>query len=537
LQSEIGNWRVGRVKDKLQRADGAFVYELRFPNAQELDVHEDKIFVRCLDAFADPSEILAARCAETQFYADRRRLALRRLRNLRSAAQGITGLLSANIELIPYQAAAVKRVLQDQSLRYLLADEVGLGKTIEAGVIIRQVLIDDPRRRVAVIVPDLIVKQWRAELDRAFSLADFPDSVRVVPHEAVQSIDLKTPPDLVVIDEAHHLIAPLGMTEDHLSHAVAKLANAVPRLLLLSATPPFGEEDRLLGLLNLLDPANHPLNDREGFRRKVEERQTIGRLLLPMKVGGTPFVLRQQAQQAARMFPTDKVVQEEVARVLASGEDRTSLDAAIESLRDHIVRTYRIHQRLIRTRRSDVQKWVMRPRGPQYPIFRHVRLAFDEDPRLRDLLVVLESWRQAAQSIQIEAREAAVSRWFRLLELSSQGFASLTRGISEMKDLFSGERVHLNEILEIARRDSDANRYETAVKTLLDWRRANSTVSLNRVPAKIICFASDGEDAHKLYERLGQSIGLGNVAAESAPVRMQYFCDVGDTGVLRMIGL
>jgi ATP-dependent helicase HepA len=204
VQSELGNWRVGRVKGRLQALDGGFVYELRLPNSKEIDVHEDKVFVRCLDAFADPAEILAARCPETQFYADRRRLALRRLRDLRSAAQGITGLISANVELIPYQAAAAKRVLQDQSLRYLLADEVGLGKTIEAGVIIRQVLIDDPRRRVTVLVPDPIVQQWRSELDRAFSLADFPNSVRVAPHEVARTINLETPPDLLVIDEAHH---------------------------------------------------------------------------------------------------------------------------------------------------------------------------------------------------------------------------------------------------------------------------------------------------------------------------------------------
>src|SRR3974390_1360847 len=201
LQTNLGNWRVGRVKDKVQASDGAFVYELKFPNVEEADIHEDKIFVRCLDGFADPAEILAARCAETQFYADRRRLALKRLRDLRGAAQGLTGFISANIELIPYQAAAIKRVLQDQSLRYLLADEVGLGKTIEAGAIIRQVLIDDPRRKVVVLVPEPIVKQWHAELDRAFSIADFSNSVSVVPHELVGNIKLQNPPDLLVIDE------------------------------------------------------------------------------------------------------------------------------------------------------------------------------------------------------------------------------------------------------------------------------------------------------------------------------------------------
>ena len=69
---------------------------------------------------------------------------------LTSAAQGLTALLSASIDLMPHQVAAVRRVLNDPIQRYLLADEVGLGKTIEAGLIIRQHLIDNPETQVLV---------------------------------------------------------------------------------------------------------------------------------------------------------------------------------------------------------------------------------------------------------------------------------------------------------------------------------------------------------------------------------------------------
>lgn len=515
FKTQLEHWRVGRVIGKLQATDGAFVYEVKFPNSETIELHEDKLYVRCLDAFADPAEILAARCAETQYFADRRRTALRRLRDLRAAAQGLTGLISANVDLIPYQAATVRRVLQDPSLRYLLADEVGLGKTIEAGAIIRQILIDDPRRKVTVLVPESIVKQWRTELDRRFSMADFTNAVSVISHDAANNIDVQNPPDLLVIDEAHRLIAPVE-SEGHvkLYRAVAELAKAVPRLLLLSATPPFGDEDRLLGLLNLLDPANYPLSEREAFHRKVKEKQTIGRLLLPMKSGGSPFVLRQLAQQASSIFPTDKVVQDEAARIALSGEDRTALDASVASLRDHIVRTYRVHQRLIRTRRIDVQEWVMRPRGPVWPSFTHVRFTFDEDKRLLDLSVVLESWRQAAQHVSARSREAAVKRWRDLLEASSQGFNALARSVSIMNELFDGEQIHLNEIIELTNRNGGPrDRYEIACETLLEWRKNNSTSSTKQLPAKIVCFASDRDDSRKLYERLARKAGLGNVAA------------------------
>ena len=60
------------------------------------------------------------------------------------------------IDLEPHQVEVVRRVLQDPVQRYLLADEVGLGKTIEAGILIRQYVLDDPdRHQVVVLVPEI----------------------------------------------------------------------------------------------------------------------------------------------------------------------------------------------------------------------------------------------------------------------------------------------------------------------------------------------------------------------------------------------
>ncbi len=77
---------------------------------------------------------------------------------MRAAAEGLAGTLSSKIELVPHQLAAVRRVMTDPTPRFLLADEVGMGKTIEAEIIARQCLIDDPTRHVLVaawaLVPD-----------------------------------------------------------------------------------------------------------------------------------------------------------------------------------------------------------------------------------------------------------------------------------------------------------------------------------------------------------------------------------------------
>src|SRR5882762_740815 len=89
VEFEPGFWRVGRVVDKYKGDTGGFSYSVKFPNDESSELSEETCFVRCLDRYADPSRILAAGCIDTQYFADRRRSALRRLRDLRSAAQGL----------------------------------------------------------------------------------------------------------------------------------------------------------------------------------------------------------------------------------------------------------------------------------------------------------------------------------------------------------------------------------------------------------------------------------------------------------------
>src|SRR5690349_18012396 len=116
--------RVGRISDYLQQENGLVTYEVRFPNGKQKDFSEIDLFVRPWNAPEDPAEMLAAVGAESQFLHDRRQTAVVPLLDLRSSAQGLTSILSAAIDFVPHQIAAVRRVLSDPIQRYLLADEV-----------------------------------------------------------------------------------------------------------------------------------------------------------------------------------------------------------------------------------------------------------------------------------------------------------------------------------------------------------------------------------------------------------------------------
>ena len=126
-----------------------------------------------------------------------------------------------------------------------------------------------------------------------------------------------------------------------------ELTRNVPVLLLLSATPPLGEEARFLALLNLLDPLTHPLDDLNGFRQKLEQRRAIGRLLLSLDPAASGIVLRQRGAELVRRFPDDTIVQDLAPQLIdATREAPERLVPLCSALKEHVADSYRIHQRL-----------------------------------------------------------------------------------------------------------------------------------------------------------------------------------------------
>jgi len=204
-------WLVGRVTGSQQNSGGDLLYHVNFPALQQSPwLTQQALYVRCIGADSDPSEILqTAEGLESQFVHDRRLAALETFVYLRSAIHGLSGLLSAAIALLPHQVDVVRRVLEDPIQRYLLADEVGLGKTVEAGVIIRQFLLDSPLGNVVVLAPRELVHQWEQELWEKFGIGDFPDRVTVRPFQDLNLVEIGSC-QLLVVDEAHHLVSADG---------------------------------------------------------------------------------------------------------------------------------------------------------------------------------------------------------------------------------------------------------------------------------------------------------------------------------------
>lgn len=505
-------FRVGRVTNYLINDNGLVDYEVRFPNGKQSDLSEVGLFVRPWGAPEDPAEILAAGGAESQFLHDRRQSAVRPLLALRSAAQGLTSLISAGVDFVPHQIAAVRRVLTDPIQRYLLADEVGLGKTIEAGLIIRQHLIDNPDTEVLISAPPHLCEQWRSELVNKLRLDQFGESFECCAHADLARVSRS--PDVLVIDEAHHLV---GLEPGPLSHAAERLRNLArnaPVLLLLSATPPLGEEAKFLALLNLLDPLTHPLEDLAGFRVKLERRRDIGRLILSLDPNVPGLVLRQRGAELQRLFADDPMVQDLAPKLIAATREASDQIAGIcSALKEHVADSYRIHQRLIRSRRADAKGWEFMPRGPAVvgePNLTHVRCEGDPNEQIEPMLAALEDWRFSALEAAAGDEAAlarSASRYRDLLYAVGLGADALNHWLSAAAPSFSGEYEILEALTTIADRWVDDDRIGTMVEST---KRLVKTLKVETPEPKIVVFASVVDAASAFNKKFAED-GDGTV--------------------------
>jgi ATP-dependent helicase HepA len=524
FDSDCHTWRAGRVDGGLISAEALRTsedhYHVRFPNDQEARIPVSQLYVRWSRPIEDPTDYLAARITDTPFFFDGRSQIVRHIAAQRAAFGGLTALASSAIELLEHQVTIVRRILADPIERYLLADEVGLGKTIEAGILIRQHIIDQPHQAlVLVVVPDHLVPQWRKELATKFFLsANSP--VKVVPESALAKVQRgSTNATLLVVDEAHR-IALRAFSGDpgerRYFEQLRALAIAVPRVLLLSGTPVLHQEEGFLAMLHLLDPDAYPLADRESFRDRVRARQTVAEATVDLMDDASALFAQDAIERVETAFRGDprllKLCSEARAQIDKDVQDPVRI-VALQALRSHLSEAYRLHRRLLRTRRGD-------PRVQMYVPHRTGAITIEHDDQSRlEAFDFLDAWRLNLTTQDLA--DPSVERLFasfvaaalshptvllrqidvRLTLRRSESVSSVDaeqRVVLGLPWVFEGEQ----ELLEQRRRliAATAAQEERAV-VLAGWLKSN------RELRKVIVFADDREVADVVATRLQGQLG------------------------------
>jgi ATP-dependent helicase HepA len=354
---------------------GAHTYEIHFPDGRTAVFSETELEPVPGQVVRNP--LFQVQGLEPQPYRlfETREWMVRSYARLMKRGAGFRALLSSRIDLHPHQAYVAGVVTQDSRRRYILADEVGLGKTIEAGIVIHDLLMQNPRARVLVICPGELTQQWLCELyskfgGYVFRLLDLhaPSVIRVSALDrAIVSTTLATfrlaetlqsrDWDLVVVDEVHHLLHSSA-----LYRFVERLSRQVDSLLLLSAIPAQRREDEYLRLLRLLEPERYQETDlaaRERFRELYAAQEDIGRRMRRVarkleEVAEGEAEREELVRLIERLvglpvLSSDTYLAERVARIVGLEGD---LPAETHRLLDHIAQQYRINRRILRNRRK-----------------------------------------------------------------------------------------------------------------------------------------------------------------------------------------
>ncbi|MGD9296754.1 MAG: RNA polymerase-associated protein RapA [Chromatiales bacterium] len=302
-------------------------------------------------------------------------LRYRTLRQLSRLNQSdVRGLLGPRTSLLPHQLYIAHEVAKRHAPRVLLADEVGLGKTIEAGLILHQQLLTGRARRVLILVPGSLLHQWLVEMLRRFNLRfslldeercrDESASGYENPFESEQlvlcDIDFLSSDtlrrqqaidsgwDLLIVDEAHHLEWSEEKAGDQYL-LVEELATSTAGLLLLTATPEQLGRQSHFARLRLLDPDR--FSSFEAFLADEEGYQPVAHAISELLAGTNPdletrALLNQTIGEGDNLHLVELIDEDST--------DRAAGQTAREQLVDHLLDRHGTGRVLFRNTRASV---------------------------------------------------------------------------------------------------------------------------------------------------------------------------------------
>jgi ATP-dependent helicase HepA len=480
-------------------------------------------------------------------------------------AGGLGSFLGGRVRLFPHQLHVAERATAQMPVRWLLADEVGLGKTIEAALIMNRLLHTRGIERCMVVAPEALTVQWLGELWRkyhqVFTVLDAPRLADVardfgagfnafdVHRRAVVAIEtlIQRPElaaqavtagiDLLVVDEAQRLRRPRGHPGEPAYRAVAPIAALGRHVLLLSATPLEDDVHGFFRLLQLLRPDDFP----EGL--DVEARLDSGVPLPPCTsstrradIGGLPPRVPvaidvadspmasgfSQTFSAGRGLPADQPSLElrRSAAAQANADTESHASTVERSHREDPIARRRALDRIRRALASGAALEAVL--GPdEIDLRQHAKAMDRDDARLAWLLAQAGRWRRANEKslVFVAHRET--------LEM-------LRDALSARSQLASGV---FHEELSAARRDMEVARFRAAdgpsllisteaggegrnfefchrlVLYDLPWKPATVEQRIGRldrigrrIPVEIVYFrpaSGIGAGAVRLFERLG----------------------------------
>jgi len=457
----------------------------------------------------------------------------------------------AGIRLDAYQLEPLRKALRLPRVNLFIADDVGLGKTIEAGLIARELLLRKKAREIIVSCPPSMIYQWKDELENRFGLTfavldkDYMKQIRLergfgvnpwsthsrflVSHRLLIDEAYAGPlrdwlghfrsGTLLILDEAHHAAPASGQKyaiDSHITRAVRDLAPRFEHRLFLSATPHNGHSNSFSALLEILDPQRFfrggpvkksMLDDVMVRRLKDDIREIVGgfpkRRVVQINIDGLPADAPELRLSALldeyRQLREQRLSGETKRKQAASGLLTTNLQQRLLSSIEAFSRTLRVHRRTVQKQWESAQSGDSgaKPSDPLPNQFKLLTEAVGSDD---DRATLSEDDLHAEEESLVAAVSAATVGPF---------------ADAQARDLFAREQKLLDEMTEVA----EVNHALPDARTLklIDWIRDKMCPGLSAPgersskPAawndtRIIIFTEYDDTKRYLHQQLSAAI-------------------------------
>lgn len=361
-----GCWGRGTIVSRASEPyseDEPYWYWIKLPNGQHVKECETELkFDYSQMNFAPDKQLRAYEFQHPTWFINHLKVS-KNLHLVNNATYGFHVLAGCRAFLLPHQISTVARCFETIPVRYMLADEVGLGKTVEACSILSILASEKKDLRVLIIVPGALASQWKNELHYKYGLNASVASPRaqicLLPMEDIGKslLTLSMPWDLAIVDETHRLLA-----NDTWYSQVQNLSRKVTHILLLSATPIQDRNEEYRRLLALLNPEQYETMSAERFSWMVKRQKRIQKsanLLLG-------YLERYDEYTEIVLDDLNSIVEtlEDAAlEKMVKDIDLSTEDQGLSKVKQalaYICENYRIERRVIRNRRQLISEKMAR---------------------------------------------------------------------------------------------------------------------------------------------------------------------------------
>lgn len=361
-----GRWGRGTIVSRASAPyseDEPYWYWIKLPNGKHIKECETRLkFDYSQMNFAPDKQLRSYEFQHPTWFINHLKVS-KNLHLVNNATYGFHVLAGCRAFLLPHQISTVARCFETTPVRYMLADEVGLGKTIEACSILSILASENQNLRVLIIVPSALVSQWQNELHYKYGLdaavASPRSSICLLPMEDISQslLVFSMHWDLAIVDETHRLLA-----NDAWYSRVQNLSRRATHILLLSATPIQDRNEEYHRLLALLSPEQYETMSAERFSWMVKRQKRIQKsanLLLG-------YLERYDEYTEIVLDDLNSIVEtlEDAAlEKMVKDIDLSTEDQGLSKVKQalaYICENYRIERRVIRNRRQLISEKMAR---------------------------------------------------------------------------------------------------------------------------------------------------------------------------------